>query len=625
MKYLSVFLLSSTLFFPFNALHADCTSNAQGSASLNSIPQDNRCQAPVDIQVNSGASVNAQQELRLYAPSIVLQAGFKVAAGGQFYAGGDFPGAARLLTQATFGPTQKAIDHLIELGSYQAWLDEQFALPFQAQLPAVKELDTRMCSERYEGYTDSYNPAPRHQIWWENVVQGEDQLRQRVAFALSQIFVISDIGALDNYQYGVTDYWDTLAEHAFGNYRDLLEAVTLHPMMGEWLSSIRNRKADTENNIHPDENYAREVLQLFSIGLYQLNLDGSLKKDSQGLPIPTYGQDEIKAFARVFTGLIYDGVGDEYWRDPWEGGLTTRPMVAYEAFHDTGSKQLLNGYTLPAGGSTLGDISLALDNIFNHPNVGPFISKQLIQRLVTSNPTPAYIARVASVFNDNGKGVRGDLKAVVRAILLDNEARRIHPATDNFGKLREPLLRYAHLWRAFGIDTKTRQGDLWDEQDCGQPSYQVYWVWWLLDFRRISGEAILGAPSVFNFYLPSFVPPGPVGDAGLVAPEFQIATESWLTGTANPLNWQILAGSWGEQDWSFINFDAEAAWGQDPKRLLQRLNNLLMNGQMSTQEETLLLDHLNYMQTGLENVPDIDIVRDAVLLLSNSPNYLIQK
>jgi uncharacterized protein (DUF1800 family) len=573
------------------------------------------------VQISANFTATANSNLQLLAPFVDLQPGFSLPAGAQLHIGNAYADAARLLTQASFGPTQTDLDNFMLLGSAEAWIDQQLAMPIHLQLPDMRTLNTLMCSDSSDpAFTDTYNDYARKQVWWEQVITGQDQLRLRVAFALSQILVVSDIANLGNFEFGMTDYWDTLQIHAFGNYRDLLEAVTLHPMMGEWLSSIRNQKAVPAENIHPDENYAREILQLFSIGLHQLNMDGSLKTDANGLPIPTYGQAEIREFAKVFTGLIYSSPTGNWWEDPWTGAVTTTPMVPYEAFHDTSQKTLLNGQIIAAGGSTLVDIEAALDIIFNHPNVPPFISRQLIQRLVTSNPSPEYVERVALVFADNGNHVRGDLKAVIKAILLDPEARSSHPSSSHFGKLREPLLRFSHLWRAFGLNRITRQGTLWDQTDCGQGSYQLYWIWWLDSFRQESGQDILGAPSVFNFYNPTFSPSGPVANANLVAPEFQIASESWLTGVASLMNWQILAGSWNETDWSILDLQTESTWGSSPEFLLKRLNLLLLNGQMSGAEYNLLLNHLN----SISGQP-ADVVRDAILLIANSPNYLIQK
>ncbi|WP_456416355.1 DUF1800 domain-containing protein [Thiolapillus sp.] len=616
-------LLLPAMFLP-GAGWAQCTPDVHGVARLTSPPSGAECQAPVQITVTANAAVASGSNMRLLAPHVTIQAGFRVATGGQLRIGANYADAARFLTQATFGPTQQDIDHLLDLGSYEAWLDEQFSLPLQRQLPAMRTLNTLMCEDSTNpNYTETNNSYGRRQIWWEQVINGRDQLRQRMAFSLSQILVVSDVGELGNFQFGMTDYWDTLLAHSFGNYRDLLEAVTLHPMMGEWLSSIRNRKAVPAENIHPDENYAREILQLFSIGLHQLNLDGTLKKDANGLPVPTYGQAEIKEFARVFTGLIYDGV-DRWWKGPWSGAITTQPMVPYEEFHDTGAKTLLNGQVVPAGGDTLTDIRAALDIIFNHPNVPPFVSKQLIQRMVTSNPSPAYVERVAQVFVDNGSGERGDLKAVAKAILLDPEARRMHPATEHFGKLREPLLRFSHLWRAFGLTTITRNGTLWNQESCGQGDYALYWMWWLSSLLQKSGQDILGAPSVFNFYQPGFSPSGPAANAGLVAPEFQIASESRLTSTASSMNWQIQASRWNETRWSTIDLQDETPWGASPEFLLKRLNLLMLNGQMTQAEYAALAAHSSTVLNSNNGGP-ADVVRDVITLIVNSPNYLIQK
>lgn len=635
---ISIPLILSAILLP-GASWAQCSANTHGVAQLDSPPSAGKCQAPVQINAAAGANVQSGQSLQLLAPNVNFQPGFHVAKGGQLQAGKNYADAARLLTQATFGPTQDSLDHLMELGSAEAWLDEQLAIPLHRQLPRMRTLANRMCSfpdpdaPPDSENTDTYNGYARRQAWWEQAIDGDDQLRQRVAFSLSQILVVSDVGMLGDYQFGMTDYWDTLLEHSFGNYRNLLEAVTLHPMMGEWLSSIRNRKAVPAENIHPDENYAREILQLFSIGLHQLNMDGTLKKDANGLPIPTYGQAEVKDFARVFTGLIYHYDNPAYrdqweWRGPWSGAITTHPMEALEEIHDTGEKTLLNGQTVPAGGDTLADISAAIDIIFNHPNVPPFVSKQLIQRMVTSNPSPAYIARVARVFADNGSGQRGDLKAVVKAILLDPEARHAHSASDNFGKLREPLLRFSHLWRAFGLPKKTRSGSLWEQTSCGRGNYRIYWIWWLDSFLRETGQDILGAPSVFNFYQPGFSPSGPVASAGLVAPEFQIASESWLTGIASSMNWQIQASLWVDDidkyEWSILDLRDEAPWGASPEYLLKRFNLLLLNGQMTAAEYKALETHLNRVKND-SDAKNADVVRDAILLLVNSPNYLIQK
>ena len=304
--------------------------------------------------------------------------------------------ASRLLTQATFGPTPQGILDVQTLG-IDNWIEQQFALQGPPHLDYVQL------------HSNGSNRAPRHEIWWKDVVEGDDQLRQRVAFALSQIFVVSDTGyTLANSQYGITHYYDLLREHAFGNYRELLETVTLNPVMGLYLSMLQNAKGDATASTRADENYAREVLQPFSIGLYQLNQDGSTNGS------PTFTQDHIEAFARVFTGWNYADAG-QWNRKLFTNADLISPMRPFESFHDTDEKVLLNdsfysatnGGVSPAGQSARQDLEFALDNIFNHPNVGPFIGKQLITRLVTSNPSEAYVSDVAAVFNDNGDGVRG--------------------------------------------------------------------------------------------------------------------------------------------------------------------------------------------------------------------------
>ena len=465
--------------------------------------------------------------------------------------------AQRFLTQATFGPTLAEIDRLLAMG-YNAWLDEQFVATTSRQLPFLDQLiQADIAANRpIDVWQDK-----RQEIWWRNVLSGNDQLRQRVAYALSQILVVSDQnGALEGNPTTLAHWHDMLASGAFGSYRTLLENVTLHPSMGHYLSMFGNRKPDAALNIRPDENYAREITQLFSVGLVMLNADGTPVDGNPAQagvqPVPTYNQDTIRGFAHVFTGWKYSTCippnttsadpnnnlnwwnweycssqaqsvsGDQDWRlhegwrtplRPWGEGNTVRGEVYYA--HE-GTKQLLNypGVSLPNGvlpsssGRTAGsrarhDLGLALDNVFNHPNVGPFIARQLIQRLVSSNPSPDYIGRVAAAFaDDNGAaagGTRGNLRAVVRAVLMDPEARNLAQVPANGGKLREPLLRVSALWRA--LDARSRDGRIRE----GWP--EVY-----------GAQAVLRSPTVFNFYLPTYALPGEIANAGLVSPEFQI-------------------------------------------------------------------------------------------------------
>ena len=544
--------------------------------------------------------------------------------------------AARFLGQASFGQTQAEINSLSASGSYDNWVSTQFSMPVNLQLPQMRALNTKMCEDQV-GYDETSNNFGRHHIWWHDAINAPDQLRQRVAFALSQILVVSEAGNLDSSQFGLTDYYDVLLRNAFGNYRDLLKEVTLHPMMGEWLSHIRNRKENAEENVHPDENYAREILQLFSVGINLLNQDGSLQLDGQGKPIPIYGQDEIKQFARIFTGWFYDEI--DYW---YERGNTTKPMVSIvqgdggteaEAFHEYGAKTLLSGSSssanIPAGQSPEQDIDAAIDNIFNHPNVGPFIGKQLIQRLVTSNPTPAYINRVSNAFNNDGSGNRGNMQAVIRAILLDPEARNTHQASQNFGKLREPLLRYTHILRAFGVVERDYEGPLYPPEDsCGQGDYTLLRIsWWLPDIRSETGQGPLDAPSVFNFYLPNYAPQGPAGDADLVAPEFQIATEEKVVNSANLFNWTIQNSEEinNNDTRSTLDLEDELVWADDLPQMMDTLDLLLLNGEMSSQLHSIILNHLNGAPFFSGDEGRRAKLEDAIMLIVNSHEYMIQK
>ena len=526
--------------------------------------------------------------------------------------------AARFLTQATFGPTLEDIAHLQQVG-YGAWIDEQVAHPVSLQRQFMLAGD------------DWPNLMWRLDAWLTNALGGRDpfnpqlihrdQLRQRVAFALSEIMVVSDANSdkISNAALGVTDYYDTLARGAFGNYRDLLEQVTLHPIMGMFLSMLGNEKPDPANNIRPDENYAREVLQLFSIGTVRLNPDGSRMLDAAGRPIPTYGQETVKGFAHVFTGWSFDQCSSGFYCYPWEQThpAWVRPMKAFPAFHASAqSKQLLvyPGVVLPngvlaAGGTPESDLRAALDNIFRHPNVGPFVGRQLIQRLVTSNPSPAYIERVTQAFNDNGHGVRGDLKAVVSAILLDPEARQgIPPA--NFGKVREPLVRLMHLLRAMDASS-------------GNGRSEEFWT-----LGMYLSQVPLRAPSVFNFFSPDFAPPGELAQAGLVAPELQLSTDYMLPAMegyfySRVARWTV-EGPPGATGTYAVNIARDIPLAADAAALVDRYDLLFLSGRMSPSMRQTVLSYL-------QGVPGNTVagrrrrVQDALYLIVNSPEYVVQQ
>lgn len=503
--------------------------------------------------------------------------------------------AFRFLNQATFGATEAEARELIDIG-IDDWIDRQIAQPASLQL---SYLNTLPVPER----PPQLQPD-RVDAWFRNVIDGPDQLRQRVAFALSQIMVVSEVGALRQAPYGLAGYYDMLVENAFGNFRDLLEDVTLHPSMGVYLSMLGNQRADPGRNISPDENYAREMMQLFTIGLVELNLDGTARTDAQGREIPAYNQDIIEGFAHVFTGWNYAG-GANFNRARRTIPTQIMPMELYPDYHSTESKQLLNGTQLPEGQPGLQDLEDALDNVFAHPNVGPFIATRLIERLVTSNPSREYVARVATTFNDNGSGVRGDLEAVVRAILTDEEARS-SATTSSSGKLKEPLLRLTQFWRAY--DARSADG-----------SYV---------FRPatidVFAQGPLLSPSVFNFFSPFYAPPGEIADAGLTAPELQIATEYRNTLITNYFYVQAFrrnsARDGLRSDEVVIDIEEEIALAANADALINRIADRLLAGEISS---TLRAEARAMVET---RDADNSAARaaEAIFLVVSSPEYARQ-
>ena len=523
--------------------------------------------------------------------------------------GGDTPGpppppppppvtkaeAFQFLNQASFGATESEALGVIAMRQ-ERWIDDQMTKPASLQLPHMLSLPPPQFMGQL--HTD------RVDIWFRNALWGDDQLRQRVAFALSEIMVVSQLGALQARPFAVADYYDMLAENAFGNYRDLIEKVTLHPAMGLYLSMLGNEKPNPALNIRPDENYARELMQLFSIGLVQLNIDGTVALDGNNQPIPTYNQEIIEGFAHVFTGWTWRGspsfgsgrvpVSSQYF-----------PMEHWPEFHDTGEKMLLDGTVLPAGQSGEQDLADALDNIFNHANVGPFVAIRLIQRLTTSNPSPGYVRRVAEVFNDNGFGVRGDLGAVVKAILLDPEASP-SMAMEIDGKLKEPLLRLTQLFKAYNASSASGRYPL-------VGSYILF------------GQGPLQSPSVFNFFSPFFAPPGEIRNSNLVAPELEIATEYLSTQYTNYMFFQAFGLNHTnenlDEDDIFINFQEEMEVAADINALINMVAGKLLGGEMS--------DTLRTEITGmLERIPETDTAiraAEVIYFITTSPEYAYQR
>ena len=527
--------------------------------------------------------------------------------------------AARLLQQATFGPTSQEIEYVTQHG-YRAWLDAQMALrPTKHRSALVADFSTHNVGGQGTMENGLY-PFPggvhRQAAWWKIAVNGQDQLRQRVAFALSEIFVVSDQDAnLNTWQEPLAEYYDLLARNAFGNYRQLLEEVTLSPVMGVYLSSLRNGRGAVDPNgvavSAPDENYAREVMQLFSIGLNELNPDGTLRLDANGRPIPTYDQDVIVQTAKVFTGWGF------YSSDPNPGFRTSggtvaddwmRPMMLYPEYHENDEKVIVTGKVLPAGQGGVADLRDLLDTLFNHPNTAPFVSRRLIQRLVTSNPSPGYVYRVAQVFADNGAGVRGDLGAVIRAILLDYEARS-PDLTDSpsFGKLKEPILRATAFMRAFGA-----------KSDSGRLNIDAYPAF---------AQAPLRSITVFNFFLPDYTRPGTLAASGLYAPEFQILTDTTAITGSNFHYFYIYNPKPGNpspsnQESIYLTLDELIPLARNPAALVAKLNLILAAGSLSTITTDRIVSALAALPS---NADDYERVRLALYLAVVSPEGAAQK
>jgi uncharacterized protein (DUF1800 family) len=629
------------------------------------------------------AAASAQTTLS-HAPDTLFHDGFEGVAAGPF----NDTDAARLLAQATFGPTDADIQHLRTIG-YQAWLGEQFSAPPTYEttyLDWIAALGEQIGqNNRQEAWFLGALGGPDPQ---NNTLVHNDQLRQRVAFALSEIFVVSDQNAtLDGYASGMAWFYDILTRDAFGNYRTLLNDVTLSPAMGVYLNMMGNQRANSAMNIHPDENYAREINQLFSIGLVMLNIDGTPQL-SGGKPIPTYAQSTVTNFAHVFTGWNWascDKNSDNSLSDNFTYCFTPyntpsdflTPMVAYDtanypnpgdpSYHDNGTdpvndisnKQLLNyggaanGGVLGNGGTATTDLKFALDNIFNHPNVGPFIGRQLIQRLVTSNPSPAYVRRVATVFNNDGTGVRGNLKAVVQAILLDPEARYgqwQNPGT--FGKLREPLLALTHFWRAMGAQhmcgqTLPANGNGAAINYANQPyryaGYSTAWATGDTQYGVGVAQASLDAFTVFNFFKPNYLPPGEMTTLGLLGPEFQISTDSVIANSTNAVGYHAFqldttdpcdsGDQFGDVKINHAQDVALAGSGSggssDPaNNLVAEYNKRFISGQMSPFMQQQLLSYLNTIDSTYANGSEdwrVERIYRALFLIFTSPEYMIQK
>lgn len=535
--------------------------------------------------------------------------------------------AARFFSQSSFGENMASIEALADNLDFSGWIDAQFQLERNLLLPRLWSVNERsrqlFYQEREPGSNDEYfGPWAVHfsYAWWDHIKKSPDQLRQRIAYALSQIFVISSNSELESWGEAMASFYDILIRNAFGNYKDIMMEVSLHPAMGFYLSHFNNRKADPTENTQPDQNYAREIMQLFSIGLYELNNDGT-RKTQNGQWIPTYDNSDIEELAKIFTGLsvgAYDpDIIAEYGNIPLEFGVDiysvdkTVPMAMYEAWHSPGDKTIIGGYLIPGAQGGMTDIQQAVTHLFNHPNVAPFVANKLIQRLVKSNPTPAYINRVANAFNNNGNGIRGDMKAVIKAILLDPEARECSGIMDpESGKMREPVLRYTQVMRTLPSDSPN--GNYWNDG---------------FSYYDETKQVPLRAPSVFNFYLPDHQPVGDFADQGLYAPEFQLFNSQTSIGYVNQANrwaiWQNLMWDWhsSTEDVDVVLSDLEP-YAEDPESIINRLDILFTHGRMSETTRDIIRTAIRPLMYGNYRR---DRTALALYLTLISPDYVILK
>ncbi|MEM9588437.1 MAG: DUF1800 family protein, partial [Planctomycetota bacterium] len=536
----------------------------------------------------------------------------------------------------------------------EEWIDEQFELPTSYHLPTIENMLQSHGSNNVD--PNSHVTRYRYHAFNHNAVAAPDQLKQRVAWALSQILVISDVNnsfgdrALNRdgvpHWLGPTSYYDNLLKATTGNFRDLLTDVTLHPVMGHYLSHLRNTKANPDTGSFPDENFAREIMQLFTIGLYELQRDGRPRLDDDGNLIPTYDNETIKSLARVFTGLTYSRADYFWYGDPRD---FVNPMEMWEEHHDTGEKTLLSGTVLPAHdgepGDGMADIHAALDNLFDHPNVGPFIARRLIQHLVRSNPSRGYIRRVADAFDGRRSGVRGDMVATIKAVLLDPEAWRgtrgrrareplryeVTPRGTAFGRFREPMLQYFALVRAMEA-TAT-----YDERDS---------AWFVLPRTQYDlDQSPFGAPSVFNFYLPDYQPPGPLAgekpprrlpNDRYFAPEFMMLSPVLNNRIANRFRWEIYndGGSfthWGPNNnhhTSRLRFNYGPLYkllNDDRDALLARLDLVLCQGSMPESTKVAIKDALDAIQLEAPWTDEQDRLKAILTTVIYSPSFVIAK
>jgi uncharacterized protein (DUF1800 family) len=534
--------------------------------------------------------------------------------------------ASRFAGQTTFGSKPDYIETIKNMG-FESWINDQFTKSPSLLLPQMNSIWAEIIAQN----PNAFGPTHIHfnYAWWQINMNNQDLLRQRVAYALSQILVISAKSELGNYGTGLSAYYDLLLNNAFGNYLDILRAVAKNPSMGFYLSHLNNDKSNPAQNKFPDENFAREIMQLFSIGLYQLNNDGTRVLNSNNQPIPTYDNNDIKNLAKVFTGLGGAATtGQMYCNFPVEFGTDygclnkTLPMIMYGNHHEPGSKTFLgytiNGQSTYTNAQAMAEVDAAIDFLFNHPNTPPFISHLLIQRFTTSNPSPSYISRVAAKFINNGQGVRGDMKAIIKAILLDPEARSVSSyMQEHNGKVREPFIRMTQLARSFPTIAET--GHYWNNG---------------INYLESTGQHVMHAPSVFNFYLPYHQPVGDLVNLNLVSPELKLHNTSTsinynnlIWGCTSP--WGTLMYSWegfNDNDIVKLDYTYMKSIAEDTELLINYLDRILTHGQLTDETRQLLRTNLNQMWYS-NNANEYKTYRVSIALstIMTSPDYIYAK
>ena len=500
--------------------------------------------------------------------------------------------SSRFLAQTTMGATKPEIA-AIQASGYDSWITAQFATA-----RATTHWDW-LVARGFNAEANKNSQNGFNATVWRQAIGGEDQLRQRVGLSLLDFLVVGIDGLNISWQaFAAAAYIDVLLDNAFGNFRTLIEKVTLNAGMGIYLTFLGNKKAKGTTGSQPDENYARELMQLFTLGLYKLNPDGT-QIISGGKPVETYVPEDVSGLARVFTGFVLDSADD------LTPDRLRRPLIQRATEHELGAKTFL-GTTIPAGTDGIASLKIALDTIFAHPNVPPFISKQLIQRLVTSNPSAAYIGRVSAIFANNGSGVRGDMQAVIRAILLDTEARSdANIANPSFGKLREPVVRLTNWARAFGV---TSVSEAWNFGDTSSTAFRL-------------GQSIGHSPSVFNYFRPGYTPPNTsIASSGLVGPEFQVTNEPSVVAYVNYMQSLIQSGA-SDAKGNYTDILTKAA---DSQALVDEVHLVIAAGQLSAATLATIKSAVDSISATGTNGP-INRVYVAILLTMASPEYIAQK